>query len=311
MKIAITGGTGFIGQRLIARHLCLGDEVVYLTRRQPKSETAAQPFIGDLTSSAKELKNFTQNADVLYHCAAEIRDVEKINSTNVEGTKNLIDAAKGNINRWVQLSSIGVYGRNVKGIVEENSPLLPTNLYEVSKARSDGLVLQAAKRYDFDTFILRPSNVYGNDMQNQSIFRLIEVVDKERFFFIGKKRAIVNYIHVENVVDALVLCATTTQKMGTFIVSDTCDLKIFIELIALALEKKVPQISIPEPLVRLFAICTSKLMPSLLTTSKVDALTSTVTHEIFKIQKELNFRNNISMQKGITELVHHWKSLQV
>ena len=309
MRVAITGGTGFIGKRLIARHLSMGDEVVYLTRKQPEFASAAKPYMGDLLSPIAELVKFTKNVDVLYHCAAEIREVEKMQSTNVEGTKNLIEAAKGSVGRWIQLSSTGVYGQSTHRVVTENSPLSPRNPYEISKSESDKLVLQAAEQHGFDSFVLRPSNVYGNDMPNQSIFSLIKMVDKGLFFYIGEKKAIANYVHVENVVDALVLCAKeANKKPDTYIVSDSCDLEVFIKYIAIALNKKVPKIRISEPLVRRITWGMSKFTFSPLTSARIDALTNTTSYDIQKIQTELNFKNNILMQDGITQLVHYWKS---
>ena len=308
MKVAITGGTGFIGKRLIARHLSMGDEVVYLTRKKPYLIGPARPYIGDLLSPVSKLKKFILGADVLYHCAAELRDVEKMQSTNVEGTLNLINAANGDVARWVQLSSAGVYGQSIKGDVTENSPLSPSNAYETSKVESDKLVLAAAKQSKFNAYILRPSNVYGNDMPNQSIFNLIKMVDSGLFFYIGKKKAIANYVHVENVLDALVLCAKDTNNMSdTYIVSDSCDLKVFIKYIAIALNKPIPSVHLPEPLVRLVARSIASFISSPLTTSRINVLTSTTRYEINKIQTQLNYKNNISMQNGVTDLVRNWK----
>lgn len=309
MKVAITGGTGFIGKHLIARHLSMGDDVIYLTRKKPEFKSEARSFIGDLSSPKAELKKFIKDADVLYHCAAEVHNVRSMQSTNVEGTKNLIESAKESVGRWIQLSSTGVYGQGIQGVVTENSPLSPSNPYEISKAESDKLLLHAAKQHEFDAFILRPSIVYGTDMPNQSIFSLIKMVDKGLFFYIGKKKTIANYVHVENVVDALVLCATTTgNNSGTYIVSDSCDLESFIKFIAVALDKQPPGKSIPEPLARLVAGCLSKLTSFPLTSSRIDALTSTTMYDVHKIKEELNFTNNILMIDGITQLVSYWKS---
>ena len=308
MRVAITGGTGFIGKRLIARHLSMGDDVIYLTRKKPESKNAAKYFIGDLSRSKAELKRFIEGVDVLYHCAAEIRDVQNMQNTNVEGTKNLIEAVNGSVGRWIQLSSTGVYGHGMQRVVTEESPLSPGNPYEVSKAESDKLVLEAAKKYEFDAFILRPSNVYGSDMPNQSIFNLIKMVDSGLFFYIGKKKAIANYVHVENVVDALVLCANgANKKSDTYIVSDSCDLEVFIKHIAVALNKPIPHVHLPERLVRLVVGSIAGFNFSPLTIPRIDALTSTTSYDINKIQTQLNYKNNISIQNGITDLVLYWK----
>lgn len=174
MIVAITGGTGFIGRHLIARHCARGDQVRYLTRKSPSENVAgASAFVGDLTSPVEQLEEFARGADVMYHCAAELRDEAKMQQTNVRGTANLIAAAGGEIGRWVQLSSTGVYGRKTRGDVFEETAVNPANAYEISKATADKVLLDASLQQDFSCVVVRPSNVYATDMPNQSLFQLI------------------------------------------------------------------------------------------------------------------------------------------
>lgn len=310
MIVAITGGSGFIGRHLVAKHLAMGDQVRLLTRNPAlKLPDKVQPFIGGLLNSVSDLRKFVEGADVLYHCAAEIHDSKKMQQTNVEGTKNLIEATQDNVSRWIQLSSTGVYGPINNGVISEDSPLLPGNPYEISKAESDNLVIEASVKNGFDLFILRPSNVYANDMPNQSLFKLIEMIDKNLFFYIGKNRAIVNYIHVENVVDALILCAKTKNKnSGVYIVSDNIELEIFINYISTMLGKVSPKKHIPESLVRFLSATLSKFFSFPLTISRINALTNTVKYDYSKIQSELGFKNNISINDGVSDLTAFWKS---
>ena len=87
MIVAITGGTGFIGKHLIARHVARGDKVRYLTRRKAAENVrGAVAHTGNLGSSVDELRQFVHGADVLYHCAAELRNEAEMESTNVLGT---------------------------------------------------------------------------------------------------------------------------------------------------------------------------------------------------------------------------------
>ena len=119
MIVAITGGTGFIGKHLIAKHVARGDQVRYLTRKiAPKNVRGASAYIGSLGSSIDELRQFVRGADVLYHCAAELRNEAEMHNTNVRGTANLLSAAIGEIGRWVQLSSTGIYRNNLHGEIQ-------------------------------------------------------------------------------------------------------------------------------------------------------------------------------------------------
>ena len=180
MIVAITGGTGFIGRELVLRHLAQGDVVRGLSRRTAVRD-GVQWHHGDLSSA--DLNSFVDGADVLYHCAGEIRDKSLMKVVHVDGTRRLIDAASGRIGRWVQLSSVGAYGKQRLGVVTEITAPCPVGTYEVTKVESDDLVSSAALGGAFEQSILRPSNVYGPEMSNQSLFGLFNMVNRGRYFF--------------------------------------------------------------------------------------------------------------------------------
>jgi nucleoside-diphosphate-sugar epimerase len=66
-----------------------------------------------------QLERLAKGADVLCQCAAERPDALRMNAVNVEGTRKLLAAAVGNVGRWIQLSSLGVYGSTRSGVVRE------------------------------------------------------------------------------------------------------------------------------------------------------------------------------------------------
>jgi len=210
MIVGVTGATGFIGKLLVKRHLENGDTVRILTRKSKiTGMKSIQVFTANLLSCTPEtLIPFVDNLDVLYHCAGELSDKNRMYDLHVTGTEKLIQAAKNRVGRWVQLSSVGVYGEFREGVVTEDTPNNPQGLYEQTKAASDDLVQQAGEEKAFETVILRSSNVFGLSMKNQSLFDLINNIYKKMFFFIGKNDANINYVHVDNVVAGLMLCAS-------------------------------------------------------------------------------------------------------
>jgi nucleoside-diphosphate-sugar epimerase len=290
--IAITGGNGFIGRHLVRRHVDGGDRVRVLTRRAEVPH-GAERFAGDLANIPRAV---VDGADVLYHCAGEIRDAEAMHRVHVDGTRALLDAAAGNIGRWVQLSSVGAYGARREGVVRETDELRPVGPYERTKAESDALVEARGIPYT----ILRPSIVFGADMPNQSLRQLVRMIDRRLFFYIGRPGASANYIHVERVVDALQLCATHEAALGeVFNLSDYLTLEEFVNAIAAALGRSEPKLRLPEWPVRLAA-----RIPKLpLTQPRIDALTTRASYPATKIVTRLGYRPSVSLRESLIAFV--------
>lgn len=315
MIVAVTGATGFIGKRLVERHLSLNHQVRFLTRNTQSFNyfVGAKGYIADLSQPDQVLEDFVDGADVVYHLAAELQDEARMWTVNVEGTRNLLDVAYRKVGRWVQLSSTGVYGARSEALITEKSLLKPNNLYEKSKAEADRLVQEYSENTRLPAIILRPSNVYGSEMPNQSLFQLISIINRGFFFFVGKRGAFVNYVHVDNVVDALILCADSSlpAQLSTYIVSDYCSLEALVEIIALKSGKPIPKLRVPEPLVRFFAAVGEKVPGVPLKQSRIDAITSRVLYSSQLISKELGHRNRVSIEEGFSELVAAWKKSHV
>jgi len=310
MIVAITGGSGFIGRKLVMSHLEQGDEVRVLSRRPPeKSELpdSVKWYSGDLSNSA-DLLPFVDKADILYHCAGEIKDTTKMEALHVDGTARLINMATGRIGRWVQLSSTGAYGQHREGIVTEETRLNPKGQYEETKVQADNLVIHAANQGAFNYVILRPSIVYGETMSNRSLFGLIALIQKGWFFFIGQPSASANYIHVDNVVNALLLCGSVAQANGqVYNLSDYRSMEDFVKLITDSLGCKRPHLRIPEVPVRLLIKLLGWIPGMPLTDSRINALTNHTMYDNTKIEQDLGYKHVIPMEDGLTKLVAYWQ----
>lgn len=314
MIVAITGGTGFIGRKLVLHHLARDDEVRVLSRRDLAEIGLPDSVVwchGNLSSS-EGLARLVDSADILYHCAGEIKDVTRMEEVHVQGTRNLIDAAKGRIARWVQLSSVGVYGPLRRGVVTEESALNPVGEYEITKAESDCIVMGAAQQGGFEYSILRPSNVFGAGMTNQSLFGMISMINRGLFFYIGKPGASANYIHVENVVEGLVRCGTIREARGNvYNLSDHCTMEQIVSTIAQELGIEPPRLRLPELPIRMMARIASRFPGFPLTEARVDALTIRASYPSIKIEQELGYSHILTMEQGLADLVAAWKRKMV
>jgi nucleoside-diphosphate-sugar epimerase len=260
---------------------------------------------GDLRQVDERLTRFADGLDVLYHCAGEVGDERLMWRVNVAGTRALLRAADGRIGRWVQLSSVGVYGRRT-GVVDEDTPLDPRGTYEASKVEADLLVMDARRAGHLPSaVVLRPSIVFGTGMPNESIVQLIRMIERRLFFFIGDPGASANYVHVSNVVEALVLCARSAEADGrVYNVSDWCTIEDFCGAIADALGHRRPRLRLPEGPVRAAVrVCSSLGSRPPLTASRIDALVGRARYPIDRIQHELRYALTVSIPSGLEAMV--------
>ena len=305
--IAITGGRGFIGRRLVEKHLALGDHVRVLAREaaDPSWDRSVEIVSGDLTSSdSARLGHFAKNADVLYHCAAERQDMSRVNAVNVEGTRKLLGAAAGNIGRWVQLSSLGVYGPRRSGVVREDTLPYAVGAYETSKLAADQLVIDERRRTGMRWAVLRPGIVFGRDMPNESVRAFLRAIRSGRFAFIGSPGALLPYVHVDDVVAALLLCGSDDRAIGKiFNISEDCTVEEFVLEAARLLATAAPNTRLPEFLVRVATKALSWVPGFPLTAARVDALTRRVAYPSDKIMQTLGFRFAIGWRNGLREMV--------
>ena len=313
--IAMSGGTGFIGKRLVIRHLELGHEVRLISRKNELTDYLSQAKLFNFDVSSVDttiLGDFFQDVDVFYHCAGEIKDEGKMYSVHVEGTKRLIDAARGRVTRWVQLSSVGVYGAPLGSHVTEIYPHKPVGVYEETKCLSDDLVLSAGKKLFFDYVFVQPSAVVAKDMPNQSVFQLIRAVRHKRFMFIGSQQSMVNYVHADNVAYALYLCGIKKEaSKSTFIISEHMLLREMIKKISYLLGCNEPSYTIPVKVAYWIASAMrwSKHFP--LTQSRVRALTSEVIYSSNKLEQKLAYKPVIPIEQAMEELVEEVEKVSV
>lgn len=207
--LVLTGASGFIGSALLDAALCQGWRVRVLTRNSTKwtrQHPLLEVFEGDLAVD-QDWSPLMAGADVVVNAAAEIAQEHVMHLVNVTGPLNLLHAAvDAGVGRWVQLSSVGAYGPVHVGLVTEQWPNQPVGAYETTKTEFDRALKAACLSGSTQYCIVRPSNVYGPNMRNQSIRQMIHMIRKGWFEFMGSPGASANYVHVYDVVSATLLC---------------------------------------------------------------------------------------------------------
>jgi len=258
MRVLITGGTGFIGSRLAYRCKQRGDEVVILAQvntpaeKQNVEELEKQGctvVIGGVTDKER-VEEAVVNCDVVFHLAAAQHEANVADqhfwNVNVEGTRNLLDASvKANVKRFVHGSTIGVYGVDMQGELNENSDQNPDNIYGKTKKAGEELVLSFKDKLPVS--IIRISETYGPG--DRRLLKLYKGINKRTFFIIGSGQNKHQLIFVDDLIDGMFQAAEKDSALGEIFVlagDEILSTNEMVDIIANVL--KVKKVAIRAPM---------------------------------------------------------------
>ncbi len=260
----VTGGSGFIGGRLIERLTAEGHGVRALARSDEAaakvSARGAEPVRGDLGDVAA-MQSGADGCEWAFHAAATLGDWgtrDEFERGNVEGTANALRASReAGVHRFVHVGTEAALlaGQPLVN-VDETAPLRPDSpaLYSSTKARAEQLVL-AANGEEFETVVVRPRFVWGRG-DTTLLPTMTELVRSGRFAWIGGGRHLTATTHVNNTVEGLVLGASRGVPGNAYFVTDG-DPVVFREFVGELLATQgvdAPTRSIPSPLAHALAV---------------------------------------------------------
>lgn len=226
MRVLITGGTGFIGSRLALRCGERGHAVRVLALENTDAESSNRDTLeaagielqlGSVTDP-EVVRLATEGMDVVFHLAATQHQMnvpdERFRNVNVGGTKNLLEAAAAaGVRRVVHGSTIGVYGR-ASGVLDEDSPVEPDNIYGITKLEGERLALSWNDRVPVSA--IRIPEVYGPG--DRRLLKLFRAIQKRAFFMIGSGRNLHHVLYVDDLVEALMTVAESPAAIGDLFV---------------------------------------------------------------------------------------------
>ena len=225
MRVLITGASGFIGASLSRRLFDEGEEVSALVRRAGSEPGGARALVGDLGDESS-LRGVVEQArpQCVMHLAAEIalqRDARAVHEVNVRGTERLLgvlSSASGDRGEGaprIVFASTVVTGDAHGRLLTEDEPLPVATPYGRSKQEAERLVLSSG----LHAVVVRPSHVYGPGgwYANELVKQLRS---PGRFAVIGSGKNLWDVVHVDDVVEALVLVARGAPPGAIYHVAD-------------------------------------------------------------------------------------------
>lgn len=210
MKVLITGGAGFLGLHIAhyfhskkwqLRILDIGH---FPAEEYPKGTEYIHGDVRDKRQVAEAIKG----CDVIIHAAAALplRSREEIITTNVDGTRNVMEeCVKQNISRVVYISSTAVYGVPKKHPVYETDPMVGVGPYGESKIGAEE-VCQEYRKKGLIVTIIRPKTFLGT--HRLGVFEILFdwIKDGKKIPLIGNGENHYQLLEVDDLVEAIYSC---------------------------------------------------------------------------------------------------------
>jgi dihydroflavonol-4-reductase len=308
MKALVTGATGFVGAAIAKTLLASGWQVRVLARagsdRGNLQQLAAEVVEGDL-NDLRSLERALEGCTALFHAAADYRlgarDPKPLYLTNVEGTRNILNAARTTgVQRTVYTSSVATIGIPTDGAPgEEHSPVALSDMighYKRSKYLAEEVARDAA-RMGMSVVIVNPSTPVGpGDIKPTPTGQL--VLDAAS----GRMPAYVdtglNIVHVDDVAAGHLLAFERGKTGERYILGgEDMTLRTILEQISQLVGRKPPRIRLPYAAVLPIAYAAEAF-------AKVSGRSGRVTIEGVRMSRKRMF---FSSAKAAAELGYRWR----
>lgn len=325
MKSLITGATGFLGGALTRRLHSMGWDVTALGRNPAKlnelEDEGIHPLRLDITQKDALISAF-KGQEIIFHCAAfpsPWGNFEKFYQANVIGTRNVVQAClEDNVKRLVYVSTPSIYfDYNSRVGVKETDPLPgPVSNYAATKLLAEEEIDKGFAN-GLATIAIRPRALFGPG--DTVIFpRLIPRLQSGRLPILGDGENIVDLTYIENVVDALLLCAESpSNTLGKkYNISNGEPVKIW-KLV----ERICDELNLPHPK-RKISYRTANAIASMLeliytvipthpepplTRISVSMMANNTTLDITAAKNELGYQPRVSVEEGVERFLKWWK----
>lgn len=251
----VTGGAGFIGSHLTETLVAEGQEVRVLDNLSTGKRDNLGAFEADITWIKGDTRDMgtveraTEGVDYVLHQAAlasvprSIKDPVSSNQVNVQGTLNLLEAAKKyGVKKFVYASSSSVYGDSDRLPKTEDMPPNPKSPYAVGKLAAELYCRVYSEIHGLPTVSLRYFNVFGPrqdpDSQYSAVIPLFltALFRGERPTIFGDGEQSRDFTYIDNVVQANLLSCRSPDK-GALVFNVACGERFSLNTLYARLQK--------------------------------------------------------------------------
>lgn len=311
MRVLVTGATGFTGGHLARTLAASGRQVRALVRRPsaPLADTGIEQVTGDLRDR-DALARAVAGVDVVYHVAAIYRQAgladavyRAVNATAVADV--VAAAAKAGVRRVVHCSTVGVHGDVERPPANEEAPLRPGDVYQVTKLEGEELARETGARLGIEVAIVRPTGIYGPG--DRRLLKLFRGVARGRWITLGAGEIYYHLTYIDDLVEGFRLAGEQPAAAGRTYILAGGEVTTLNELVGIVADEAgvdAPRVHVPVwPFWIAGAACEAVCAPfgiePPLYRRRVDFFTKSRAFDITRAREEIGYRPAVGLHEGV------------
>jgi len=229
VRIFVTGGSGFVGGRIIARLRSEGHSVQALARSAGSAEavqrigaTPVRGDLADLTNGSPAWLESLEGTDAVIHAAATMEfwgpDDLFLRANHIPTVALHEAAARAGVGRFVLISAASVTtgSQRATTVDESTDPQAPNIAYSRVKLMTERAVLQA--KSPMTTIALRPPFIWGAGVP--ALREIADLARRGRFLWLDHGRHTFDFVHVDNLTEAVHCGLTADAPTGAYCITD-------------------------------------------------------------------------------------------
>jgi nucleoside-diphosphate-sugar epimerase len=322
VRVLVTGATGFTGGHLARGLAAHGRQVVALVRDEARAGSLTTGGIGLASGDIRDaaaVERAAAGAEVVYHIAAIYRQAglreDEYRAVNARAVATVIEAAaRAGVKRVVHCSTVGVHGDVEHPPANEDAPLKPGDIYQVTKLEGERVAREAATRTGVEVVIARPTGIYGPG--DRRLLKLFRGVARRRFVVLGSGEIFYHLTYIDDLVEGFRLCGEVPGAAGrTYILAggEVTTLNELTRIIGEVAGVKPPTLHLPVwPFLVAGAACEAICAPfgiePPLYRRRVDFFTKSRAFDIARARAELGYAPQVSLREGIRRTLEWYRT---